>query len=98
LFLRLFLLASNGFPRTFTGAGIGFGFLAPHGQSPTMTQAPIATKIHESLDMSGNLPSQVTLNLATPIDNTPDLRGFLFSQVVSSDIGVNAGFPQDIPG
>src|ERR1700722_8288669 len=51
ILLGHFLLAGDGFGGTLAGAGIGVGALTADGQVLAMAQAPIATQIHQPLDV-----------------------------------------------
>src|SRR5271165_3635795 len=50
----LFLLTGNRLGRTFTGPGVGMCALAAHRETPAVTQAAIATQIHQPLDVHGD--------------------------------------------
>src|ERR1700750_302272 len=50
MLLGHFLLAGDGLGRPLAGAGIGVGALAANRQALAMTQAAIATQVHQALD------------------------------------------------
>src|SRR5918995_6061596 len=58
LLLRHFLLAGNGTPGTLLGPCISVGPLPPDGKSAAVADAPVASDIHQSLDVHGDLGTQ----------------------------------------
>src|SRR5665213_1804961 len=54
----LFLLAGNRLGRALTGPCIGMRALAAHRQAAAVTQAAVATEIHEPLDVHGDFAPQ----------------------------------------
>ena len=48
------------------------GALTAHRQSATMTQAAIATKIHQPLDVDADLTAKIALDEIVAIDDFPD--------------------------
>src|SRR5271154_7097878 len=69
LFHALFLLAGDSLGRALAGSCIGMGTLATHRQAATVTQAPIATEIHQPLDVHGNFASQIALYQIVAVDH-----------------------------
>ena len=49
-----------------------------------MTKTSVATKVHQSLERSGDLSSEISLYLLSALDYLSDLINLLFSEVVSS--------------
>src|SRR5215469_67483 len=55
----LFLLAGNWLGRTFAGPSIGMSALSAHRWAAPVAQAAIAAKVHEPLDVHGDLAPQI---------------------------------------
>src|ERR1700730_16852419 len=62
LFDALFLLAGNGLGRAFSGPCVGVGARAAPRQTAAVTQAAIASEIHQSLDVHRHFAAQIALD------------------------------------
>jgi hypothetical protein len=60
-----------------------------------MTKTSVATKVHQSLERSGDLSSEISLYLLSALDNLSDLINLLFSEVVSPDGLVDSRLSED---
>ena len=58
----MMLLLANLATRSLAGARIGLGALATDRQPPTMTQAAVATQVHQALDAHVDFATQITLD------------------------------------
>jgi len=65
-------------------------------QTFSVTQATVATKIHESFDIHGYLTAKVTFHLAGLINAVSDTCYFRFGKVFCSRIAINIAFRQDL--
>jgi hypothetical protein len=63
-----------------------------------MTQATVATKIHQPLDVSGHHATQITLDLIMAVDDIANETGFRFRQIIRTGVGIHPGFLQNILG
>src|SRR5438309_2236319 len=70
--------------------------LSSNGQPPAMTQSPIATDVHQALDVHLNLLAQVSLDSALRIDDSANAVYFLFRQLANPLINADFGFSQDL--
>ena len=73
---------------TFTGSGIVLGVLSAHGEASTVTQAAIASDIHESFDVHLNFGAEGAFDFMFT-DHGSDAVGFIIRQRMSSFIGVH---------
>ena len=55
-------LLADRLTRTLTGTSVGLGTLTADRQTTTMTQAAIATQVHQALDLHVDFATQVTFN------------------------------------
>src|ERR1043166_4790586 len=67
------LLPGHGLLRALPGPGVGPGSLPPHRETAAVTEAGVATDLHLPLDVLGDLPAQVTLDLEVGVDPRPQL-------------------------
>src|SRR5271166_2023974 len=95
---NLLLLARNRLGRTLACACIGMGTLPADGQTAAMPQPTVAAKIHQPLDVHGNLAPQVTLNNVVTVDDFANLKHFLVGQLGHSPLLRNPDFPHDFIG
>ena len=58
------ILSPYGSARPLSGAGIGVCALASYRQSPAVTNPPVASEIHQSLDVHRHFPAQIALGNA----------------------------------
>src|SRR5437764_7173785 len=86
----LLLLAGDRLGRPLAGARIGMGALTAHRQAAAMTQAAIAAKIHQPLDVHSGLATQVALDHIVAVDHFTNLQHFLIAQL--RDAAINGNF------
>src|SRR5690606_3798953 len=68
--------------RSFTGASVGVGALPADGQSAAVPKAPVATEVHEPLDVERHLAARVPLHLEVRVDDLADTADFVLIEVV----------------
>src|SRR3982751_2500230 len=93
---RLLLLASNRLGWTLARARIGMGALTTHRQSAAMTQAAVAAKIHQTLDVHAGLATQVAFHHVVAVDHFTDLQHFLIAELRHTAIQGNLDLVQDV--
>src|SRR5260221_10585124 len=86
LFAKLLLLAGNRLGRTLARARIGVGALTAHRQAAAMTQAAIATEVHQTLDVDADLTTKVALDQIVAVDHFADLQDFLIAELADAAI------------
>src|SRR5215475_14839708 len=80
----LLLLSGNRFCRPLAGARVGMGALAAHRQTAAVTQAAIAPKVHEPLDVDAGFAAKVALHDIVAVDHFADLYHFLVAQLADA--------------
>src|SRR5690606_18173195 len=55
-------LLADRLARALAGASVGLGTLTAHRQTTTMTQAAVATQVHQALDLHVDFAAQITFN------------------------------------
>ena len=63
-----------------------------------MTEAAVAADLHEALDVLGNLAVQVALHLDVLLDVVAQLGQIVLREVLDADVGIHAGFGEDLFG
>src|ERR1700744_3092086 len=96
--LRHFLLAGDRFGRAFAGAGVGVSTLTADRQALTVTQAAIATQVHQTLDVHRHIAAQIALNQIVAVDDFADLDGFGFRQIANATGRIDAQLRDDLLG
>src|SRR6185369_10764716 len=86
----LFLEGLSGLARTLAGTGIGACALPAHRQAAAMAKAPVATDVHQALDVHGRFAAQVALDGELP-DLVADLFQIAVGQVLHLLRICNAG-------
>jgi len=95
--LRRFLFTGNRFALAFAGSGICGGPLATHGQTFTVADTPVATNVHQPLDVHLHLGAECTFEFV--IGNDLAQAGDLFvGPVFYLFVGINPGFGQNLRG
>lgn len=61
-----------------------------------MPQPPIATNIHQALDIGRHLTPQITLDFILVLDLLTDPGELLISKIVTPDTGVDLNLPQNL--
>jgi hypothetical protein len=72
--------------------------LTPDREPAAMSQAAVGSQIHEPLDVHGDFPPKVSLNLVRAIDNLTDLGRFHFGELIRIEVWIKVGFIQDSLG
>src|SRR5690606_20489790 len=80
-------LACDGLCRALAGAGIGVRALAADRKAATMTQATVATEVHEALDVHRGFATQVAFDLVVAVDGFADLQDFRIRELMHATIG-----------
>ena len=81
-----FLLASDGLRRAFARASIRMGALTMNGQAATMTQAAIATEIHQPLNVHRNFTPQIALNRELSVNGFADLQNLAVGELIDAPV------------
>jgi hypothetical protein len=90
---------TDGLSRALARARIGLSSLAPHGQSPQVSDTSIALNALEALQIHSDLAAQVAFDYVLAIlDRVNDLGELLLSQVLGPNARVNLGPGQDVDG
>src|SRR6516165_11303771 len=97
-FAQLLLLASDRLGRTLARARIGMGALTAHRQAAAMTQAAIAAKIHQPLDVDAGLATKIALDHVVAVDHFADLQDLLVAQLADATIQRDLHLLHDVPG
>src|SRR5579872_2079456 len=98
LFALLFLLSGNRFGRPLARARIGVRALTTHRQPAAVTQATIATEVHQALDVDAYLATKIALDHVVAIDHFADLQHFLVGQLTDATVGRNLHLLHDLGG
>jgi hypothetical protein len=76
--------------------GVGPGTLSVHWQVFPVADASIATNLLQSLDIHGNLASQVALNPVIPINHFAESRHLGLGQIPDSGVAIHISHRQDL--
>ena len=90
----LFFLAGHGLGRAFSRTGIGLGPLTVDGKSPSMPKSAIAAKVHETLDVHGNLPAHISFDFDALVDVIANPGYFRLGKILCPGVEINAGAGQ----
>src|SRR3954462_1203141 len=88
LLLRHFLLAGDGTPRTLLGPCIGMGALAPDRKSPAVPDAPIASDIHQPLDIHGDFGTECAFDLNRALDHLAEPGHLVIREVANPGVRI----------
>jgi hypothetical protein len=97
LFLR-FLAAAYGALGAFASTSIGLRALTVHGETAAVTDATIATDIHEPLDALGNFTAEVTLYLVLMFNDLAETSNGILGDVTNADEWVDTHFFDNLFG
>src|SRR5215204_539708 len=86
--LRL-LAATNRSTWTAPRPGIGSGALSSRRHAATMAQTPVATDVHQTLDVHRDFPAQIALDPHLLVDNLTNAVDLVVGQVPYSSIWVD---------
>src|SRR5437764_534942 len=81
------LLPGHGLLRALSGPGVGPGSLPPHGEAATVAEAGVTADLHLPLDVLGDLPAEVTLDLEVLVDPGPQTGDLFLGQVPHPGVG-----------
>ena len=95
LLFSSFFLICNGFLFTFTRTSVVLGALASHRQTDTVTDTPVATDVHQTLDVQLYFGTKVTLHLILGTDDFTYFCRLVVGPIFHFDVFVNAGFTQN---
>src|SRR5437868_3924335 len=98
LFASLLLLACDGLGRALARARIGVGPLTAHRQTATMTQAAIATEVHQALDVDADFTTQIALDHIVAVDHFADLEHFGVAELIDATIHRDLHLLQNLTG
>ncbi len=90
-----FLLVCDCFLATLASAGIVLGALSTHGQADTVTNATVASNIHQSLDVKLDFAAEVSLYFVIAADYFADSCCLSVGPVFYFDVFVHSGFLKD---
>ena len=93
-----FLLVSNSFLAALAGAGIVLGALTAHGETIAVTDAAIATDVHQSLDVHLDLATQVTLYLIFVTDDLTNSCCLGIGPILNAGVLVDTSLLEDRSG
>src|SRR6185295_883706 len=68
-----FLLAGDRLGRALAGARVGVRALAANGQTLAVTQAAVAAKVHQALDVGDHFAAEIALDQVVAVDRLTDL-------------------------
>src|SRR5581483_2202999 len=87
LVLSGLLLPGHGLLRALTGPGVRPGALPPHGEAAAVAEAGVTADLHLPLDVLGDLPAQVALDLEVPVDPRPQPGDLFLGEVPHPGVG-----------
>src|SRR5690606_25649097 len=88
--------AGNRLRGALAGTRVGVGTLTAHRQSTAMTQAAIAAKIHQTLNVDADFTTKITFDEIVAVNHFTDLQNFLISQLGNPTLDGNAYFFNDL--
>jgi hypothetical protein len=97
-FGRRFLLTGNGLARALSRTGVGPGALPPNGKSSAVSEAPVASDVHQSLDVHANIGPEVTFDGKFPVDDLTEPVEFFFVKLPDFFIHIDARFFANFAG
>jgi hypothetical protein len=74
------------------------GSLSADREPPPMTKAPVASDIHQPLDILSTFPPEISFNHVIFLDNGTDLCHLFFGQIFRPHPRLDAGLGRYIPG
>ena len=70
------------------GPGVGMGTLASHWETPAMSESPIATYVHKSLDIHRNFGPEATLYLVFSLNLLTQFCDIIIGQIDGAAVRV----------
>ena len=92
------LLVGDGLLLALAGTGVVLGALAAHRETAAVTDAAIATDVHEALDVHLDGGAEFTLDLVLLVDEITDGRDLGIIPVTDLDGAIDTAGVQDLPG
>ena len=86
-----FLLVSNCFLATLASASVVLSALTANGKTVTVTDATVATDVHEALDVKLDLAAEVTFHFVIAADYFADFSCLSVSPILNLDVNVDTG-------
>jgi hypothetical protein len=74
--------------------GIGAGALAMDREGSSMTKSAVASKIHKTLDIHGNLGTEFAFHLELTVNDFTDIINFGFRQIIGLGVRINIQLPE----
>ena len=93
-----FLLVSNSFLASLAGTCVVLGALTTHGETVAVTDATIATDVHQSLDVHLHLAAQVTFYLVFVTDHLTHSCCLGIGPILNAGVLVDTGLLEDCSG
>ena len=93
-----FLLVSNSFLAALAGAGVVLGALTTNRETVAVTDAAIATDVHQSLDVHLHLAAQVTFHFVFVTDDFTNGCCLGIGPILHAGILVHTGLLEDCSG
>ena len=93
-----FLLVSNSFLATLARAGVVLGALTAHGETIAVTNAAIATDVHQSLDVHLHLATEVTFHFVFVTDYLTHCGCLGIGPILDAGVLVDTGLLEDCSG
>src|SRR5262249_43493633 len=82
--------------RALAGARVGVGALAADREALAVTEAAVATEIHQALDVHGRLAAQVAFDLVVRLDELADLARLVLGEVLGAKLERNLSRVDDV--
>src|SRR5437773_1697911 len=89
------LLGDGGASWSLTSASVCMGSLSADRQGPAMAQSPVASDIHQALDVHLDSLAQVAFYLTLRLENRPDATEFVLVEIADASAMVNTRFGQN---
>jgi len=82
-------------PRPFSGSCVCSGSLTAYGKASSVTQPPVAAKIHQSFYVCHDLAAQITFNPITFVNNCSQLLQFVVGKFFGLAVKVDSRMSQN---
>jgi hypothetical protein len=80
--------------RALARPGIGAGALTMDRKRSSVTESPVASEIHQTLDIHGNLGAEFAFHLEFAVNDFTDTVDFGFRQIVGLGVRINIQLPE----
>src|SRR5687767_13526443 len=81
------LLPGDGLLRALPRPGVGPGALTAHREAPAVTEPGVTADLHLPLDVLGDLPPQITLDLEVLVDPRPKSGDLFLGEIPHPGVG-----------